>query len=64
MPTINVSIFLRGEFENQECDRLVKQPTNRDDWLYVYPNQVDLKQRQTLHNLIWIFFLTGVYTKC
>lgn len=56
MPTINVSIFLRGEFENQECDRLVKQPTNRDDWLYVYPNQVDLKQRQTLHNLIWIFF--------
>lgn len=40
MPTINVEIILRGEHENRNVDRIVKQPPNKSEWMPINPNQV------------------------
>lgn len=42
LPTVCVEIILRGEYANNDVDRVVKQPATRDHWLEINANQVNL----------------------
>lgn len=57
MPTIIVDIVLRGPYYDQEdLNRVVKQPMNRNDWLEVHADQVHLYIYYLLMK-IWLWTL-------
>lgn len=65
MPTINVEIILRGEHENRDVDRVVKQPPNKNEWIPISPNQVSIyisQIRLISCFLIYSMIVTQEYT--